>query len=78
MTYTTAEIDDIKFVKAWITKQTVDEVCRKMRITPQQAYVKANSLRKKGVNLPKKKAPHVVIDKTSVEELNKLIERMSK
>lgn len=68
-------VDSYEFTKVWMTSQTLTDVCERLELTVQQASSKANSLRKRGVKLPKmSKRP----DKNSVQELNKLVERYAK
>lgn len=69
-------VDDYEFVKVWMRSTTIDQVYKHFGYhTHQQVYSKANSLRKKGVKLPQKQAN---VDRSSVDELNRLIARMSK
>lgn len=69
------QIDSYEFVKTWVTAETLNDVCERLEITTTQASAKANYLRKRGVKLPKmSRRP----DKTSVIELNKLVERYAK
>lgn len=68
-------VDSYEFTKVWMTSQTLDDVCERLEMTKQQAYSKANTLRKRGVKLPRMSRR---LDKNSTEELNKLVERYAK
>lgn len=67
-------INNRKFVKAWMTSDTINDVADKMRMTVSSAYAKAYNLRKRGVNLPDKKRVSTPHD--TVEDLNKLIDEL--
>lgn len=63
------------FVKAWMESTTISDVCKKTGLSPKFASVKASSLRKKGVKLPKLRRQFTELD---IDGLNKLITQMSK
>lgn len=68
-------IDSESFVKTWMTSPTLHDVCERLELTPAQASRKANTLRRKGVRLPR--MPHQP-GRTAIEKLNKIIERYTK
>lgn len=70
-------IDSRKFVKAWMTCDSVDAVAAKLKISKQQTSSKANILRKAGVKLPKKlNGGHKPT--YNVDELNAIIDSFGK
>lgn len=66
-------ISDKRFVKAWMTSQTLGEVASKLGMGKQNASAKATTLRRRGVALPTKN-PSTELH-SSVEELNALVEQ---
>ena len=42
-----------QFIKAWMTSDTRQEVAEKLGVNQNTVYMRSNTLRKKGVQLPK-------------------------
>lgn len=61
-----------RFVKAWMTSDSVSEVAQKLKMTKLGASQRATQLRAKGVKLPRKNPVH---HNFSVDELNQLVEQ---
>ena len=61
-----------QFVVAWQEAACIDDVCSKLGIAKGTAYVRANHLRVKGVNLK-----HFQKNTLNVERLNELVRQSS-
>jgi hypothetical protein len=66
-------VDNVHFVRTWMTQETLKKVADKLGISDASASAsaKAANLRAKGVNLPRKQSGAVV----SVDELNAIIDK---
>lgn len=64
-------ITDKRFVKTWMTSDTLGEVAKKLNTTRGSVSAKATTLRGRGVNLPRKSPSANAY--TSTDELNQLI-----